>query len=344
MSGSGSVWLFNIKNRNWQQCRQGPPEMDVHGDHVGHPFHGLSDRISYLSETMTEGDVAIIRESTVGIRELWEIVDVAPVTDQSHHRWVTEEGNSEPYDTFVYCRRIQTFEPRIKETNHRITGQDFARFNKGANVLKPEYVSKFFEAIRADGDLNQQTKRRLDVAEAALTSADNSTRSAGNNPQSSHGASEFSDSAELTKPSTENTTGQVGSSGGKSEQISERFRRDILSLYENTCLLSDIRGSPFLTVAHVVPRSDDSELVEHPDNVLVLCRDLHAAFDDFLFTFDTDLRLRVDPDFEPEDEFLKRTLTSRDGEQIKLPQPNGIEVTIDKEFLRRRNEKIAWLS
>lgn len=52
---------------------------------------------------------------------------------------------------------------------------------------------------------------------------------------------------------------------------------------------------PFLEVAHIVPRSEDASLVEHPDNVVLLCRDLHRAFDEHLFTFDIDLRLRVAP-------------------------------------------------
>ena len=344
MTDAGSVWLFNIQPRNWEQCRDGPPQIDIHGEHVGHPFHGLSETISYLGKDMVEGVIAFVRRTEHGIEGLWEIKETAPVLDQSNHRWISTEGETESYDTYVYCRRIQAFDPPIKSTNHRIIGRDFARFNRGANILTEEYTKKFFEAIRADGALEERTRRRLDVIEAALSSTDSpETREDEGKLVSGTAGSGSSTDRSFTKPSTESTTGQVGSSGGDSLQISKSFRRDILTLYNNTCLLSDIRGSPFVTVAHVIPRSEAPELVEHPDNVLVLCRDLHAAFDAHLFTFDADLRLRVDPAFEPEDEFLKRTLTSRNGEKIEFPEPNGIDVTIDKEFLRSRNEKISWL-
>lgn len=334
----GSVWLFNLQSHNWAACRDGPPDLPIHGDHVGHPFHGLAGTTAHHADDMEEGELAIVRQSGEGIEELWTIKETSPVRDQSHHDWITETGQPATYDEFIYCRRLVRFDPPIKSTNYQVKGTDFASFNKGANELSDEHAKMFLSVLINNAPLTSATQRRLEVSKKTLDESDDMASETGTPSGTGAGSGTSSSRKRVTKPGTEDTTGQPGSSGGNAPQISTRFRNDILQLYQNKCLLSEFRGSPFLTISHVVPRAADYDLVEHPDNVVVLCWDLHAAFDADLFTFDSDHRIRVDPNFDPKEPFLKRTITSREGEKVNFPN----EMTIDPEFLHRRNETIDW--
>lgn len=335
---NGSVWLFNLQSHNWAACRDGPPDLPVHGEHVGHPFHGLAGTTAHHANDMEEGELAIVRQSGEGIEELWTIKETTQVQDQRHHNWVTEDGQPATYDEFIYCRRLTRFDPPVKSTSYQVKGTDFASFNKGANELSDDHARMFLDVLIENAPLDSATQRRLEVVKKTIEDSDDIISETGPSSDTDNVSDGSSSRGEGAKPGTEDTTGQPGSSGGNAPQISNQFRRDILQLYQNKCLLSEFRGSPFLTVSHVVPRAADYDLVEHPDNVIVLCWDLHAAFDDDLFTLDSDLRIQVAPEFEPVEPFLQRTIVSREGEKVKFPS----EMTVEPEFLERRNKNIEW--
>lgn len=120
--------------------------------------------------------------------------------------------------------------------------------------------------------------------------------------------------------------------------VSNSFRERAFDLYDHTCILTDIRESPLVTLSHVVPRSEAIEYAEDISNVVLLNWTHHMAFDSGLFTFDKDLHLWVHPQFEPSDSWLQATLHDRHGTQIELPE--GAELSPQR--IEERNDSLEW--
>lgn len=120
--------------------------------------------------------------------------------------------------------------------------------------------------------------------------------------------------------------------------VSPSFRKRVFDLYQDRCILTEMEGSPLVTLPHIVPRSDAIEYAEDITNVVLLNWAHHVAFDSGLFTIDPDLRLWVNPAFETEDPHLLQTLHDRHGTQIDLPV--GAELSTER--IRQRNENLDW--
>lgn len=63
-----------------------------------------------------------------------------------------------------------------------------------------------------------------------------------------------------------------------------KFRRTLLSLYHNTCAISDCDAESALEAAHIVPYL--GEATNHPSNGILLRADLHTLFDSGLIGID----------------------------------------------------------
>ncbi|MDY6774842.1 MAG: HNH endonuclease [Halobacteria archaeon] len=116
------------------------------------------------------------------------------------------------------------------------------------------------------------------------------------------------------------------------------FRPLVLRLYYNQCLITSVDDPRLLEVSHVLSWSDYPEYRHEVENVMVLNKIHHAAFDSGIFTLSQDYRLHVSPDFETESTFLRRTLLEKEGDKIELPE----EVRIKPEFLERHNQDLDW--
>ena len=320
---SVSVWLFNIKPNNWRACVDGPPNLPIHGSHVNHPYHGLSARTAWKADRMVDGETALVRQSGEGVMGIWEIKEISPIESQSEHNW---EGG---FDRFIYCQELhREFAKPLEESF--VTGQDFARFNAGANQLSDEDAILFIENTLEHPELSQEACMQLEDDLNTIKSA----------------SSAMSSSSSSSPSSTPLATTTSDNSGIRQErkqvriEVTEAFRNRTLERYNQSCLLTDIRGSPFVTLAHILPRAEYENIAEHPENVLILNWLHHRAFDAELFTFDEDLRIRVHPEFSPENDFLKRTLASRDGDEVQLPP----QARLKKDFITERNEEISWFT
>lgn len=137
---------------------------------------------------------------------------------------------------------------------------------------------------------------------------------------------------------TSDTSGQTYETQSSVVTVSEQFRTSIFEQYDGRCLLTKIDHPSLVTLAHVLPRSEYVEYAEDPRNVFVLNWTHHMAFDAGLFTFDSEYRLRVKPDFKPTDHCLRRTLLERDGDQIRFPA----DATLAVEYLDERNQQLDW--
>lgn len=116
-------------------------------------------------------------------------------------------------------------------------------------------------------------------------------------------------------------------------------RIEALQRYDKTCLLTDIDLPELLDAAHVIPRAERPSEVRNPENVFVLNKLHHEAFDRNLFTIDTDYRLRVNPALSTDSELLDDSLVASDGERVEFPE----SASLDRDLLAERNAEMAWV-
>lgn len=137
------------------------------------------------------------------------------------------------------------------------------------------------------------------------------------------------------------TSGTRVSRSGDRVEISEPFKREVRTRFDNKCALTGIEGGEYsylLTVSHILSRADREDIAEDHGNVVLLNRTHHFAFDNGLWTFDTDGRVWVNPEYNPSSEFMQRSLIDKSGKVI--PQLRDAEINPD--YLREHNDSLDW--
>lgn len=167
-----------------------------------------------------------------------------------------------------------------------------------------------------------------------------------NNPESrvnehpERGAWEFGDSGAVEPTEVTRTETTEYETTTTTRSVSPQLRSAVLNAYDESCLLSDVDHPRLLDVAHILPWSEYPDHRQSPENVMVLSKLHHAAFDAHLFTIDEDFQLRSHPEFTTGSEFLRKTLLEREGERIELPR----SAEVASENLKEHNQRIDWLS
>lgn len=121
--------------------------------------------------------------------------------------------------------------------------------------------------------------------------------------------------------------------------VDPEFRATVLSRHDGTCPVSHVDHPALLDVAHVLPWSEYPDHRADLGNVLPLSKTHHAAFDQELFTIDSNYRIRVNPEFDTQSDILQRTIIEQAGEQVPFGE-TGPEPT----YLQEYNQKLAWLA
>lgn len=163
-------------------------------------------------------------------------------------------------------------------------------------------------------------------------------RTNGRSHITSQGQEVIGEAVSAGQPRSSDTSGRTYDTQSSQVAVSQEFRDLVFDQYNGQCLMTEIDHPTLLTLAHVLPRSDYVEYAEDPTNAFVLNWTHHMAFDAGLFTFDADLRLRVNPDFTPRDPWLRQTLLDCDGDEIQLP-PNA---EIASSHIKERNQLLDW--
>lgn len=138
--------------------------------------------------------------------------------------------------------------------------------------------------------------------------------------------------AEESEPLLEKEPAEPTESAGPSESLSHTkirrhqsfFRRTILATYQNRCCVTGNPVPDLLRASHIIPWSQLEELRLKPTNGPCLSATFDAAFDRGLISFDDDYRLLIGSrisEFLPNEE-LEKTLTSREGQPLTLPEKN----------------------
>ena len=124
-------------------------------------------------------------------------------------------------------------------------------------------------------------------------------------------------------------------------EISKSFKDEVRSRFDNKCALTGIEGGEYsylLTVSHILDRADREDIAEDHGNVVLLNRTHHFAFDNELWTFDTNGRVWVNPDYSPSSDIMRESLIERDGEVV----PQLRDAAIDPEYLGAHNSSLSW--
>ena len=128
----------------------------------------------------------------------------------------------------------------------------------------------------------------------------------------------------LTTQAPEPKGPSEGLSLTKTRRHQSFFRRTILATYQSRCCVTGNPVPDLLRASHIIPWSQSEELRLKPTNGLCLSATFDAAFDRGLISFDDDYRLLIGSrisEFLPNEE-LERTLISRKGQPLTLPEKN----------------------
>ena len=100
------------------------------------------------------------------------------------------------------------------------------------------------------------------------------------------------------------------------------FRKAVLGSYQNRCGITGLSEPSLLRASHIIPWSESEEYRLNPSNGLCLSGTYDLAFDQFLITFDDDLRLVIGQhlkDSKPNKE-LTRAFLQKEGSSLMLPE------------------------
>lgn len=121
-------------------------------------------------------------------------------------------------------------------------------------------------------------------------------------------------------------------------RVSDAFKERVYNRFESRCVVTEISHRSLLTVSHVLDRADYPDIAEDPTNALLLNWTHHFAFDAELWTLDEAGRLWVNPEYQPDDDWMHESLRARHGERL----PRLREAGVADEYLATRNEALDW--
>lgn len=119
----------------------------------------------------------------------------------------------------------------------------------------------------------------------------------------------------------------------------QSVRVEALKRYNKACLLTGIDHAKLLDAAHILPRNKRPDIGRDPENVLVLNKLHHAAFDNNLFTVTPDHTIHVNPTISTQNSMLDELLLQKDGTTLTIPQT----ASINPEYLTERNSQFSWV-
>jgi hypothetical protein len=151
----------------------------------------------------------------------------------------------------------------------------------------------------------------------------------------------LSDAEESEEPTVQDQavakTGEA-STERKSRRGQHDFRQLVRDRYGDTCLLCDVSDPGLLQAGHILDWSEYEDSRGDPANGILLCYTHHRAFDLGLFTISPEYEIAVRPEYNPESEFLRRTLLEKEGTILDFPTEGP-----DTEYLAKHNENgVYW--
>ena len=98
------------------------------------------------------------------------------------------------------------------------------------------------------------------------------------------------------------------------------FRNAVLTAYNNRCCITGLEIPSLLVAGHIIPWSKDKRNRLNPQNGLALTNIHEKAFDAGIITIDTDMTVKVAPNFtELDNSFFAKAFTQYQGAEILMP-------------------------
>lgn len=257
---------------------------------------------------------------------LWEIAETRPVQSQRHHDW------DEEYAYFVYCRPfVREFNRPIDDTEF-VDGQEYVRFNAGANELDEQYIRRFISNMLKRREFPESVTKRLGQAleQAGGTPPEDGPDASSNGKSETLASSEQRDENESVAdlPTPDRTTTQV-SRIIRNTELAQQFKEQ----YDYTCQVCNERrrrgpSAGYAEAHHLHPLGADDPGPDAEGNILVLCPDHHADFDYGMIEVDPET-LEIQHAYE--DTISGRTLTLH------------ADHNLNRRFLEHHNGKISQI-
>ena len=115
------------------------------------------------------------------------------------------------------------------------------------------------------------------------------------------------------------------------------FRENAIRNFDGRCCISGMLDKKLLVASHIVPWAEDKTIRLDPSNGLLLYAEYDRLFDQYYFTVEDDLRIRVVPWFKECGKPVRDTLGRIDGRIIR----DGILKPINREYLKRHRDKFT---
>lgn len=123
----------------------------------------------------------------------------------------------------------------------------------------------------------------------------------------------------------------------QARSVDPEFRDTVLAQYNSTCPISGVDHSSLLDVAHILSWSSYPEHRANLGNVLPMSKIHHAAFDQNIFTIDSNFQIKVNPEFQTESKVLRQTILEKHGSEIATQHE-----ILDPELLSEHNHSLEW--
>lgn len=297
------TWVFNIRQHHIQHNFDGPKDAGIHGEaNIGQPWFG---KTGTAQPDLREDDLIIVRRTTrggndpAGVVGLWRFHDCRPVEAPDEIPWTDKE-----YDWIIYCRPIQRrITPAFTE-NWNALSFSYRQFQSEVISLAPSQAYEYLRALLDHDSLSTEARQMIMQRYQLDATIDANSESV----------------SEAASPSTE--------SRRRTTEVDRRIRdetlvRELKELYDDTCQVCGDRrlqgvAAGYSEVHHIKPLGRPHDGPDEKSNMLVLCPNHHADFDNgvivaaprthelsHLYDDSVSETLSVDEGHHPDDKYLQ---------------------------------------
>lgn len=272
------VWVFNIRQHHISHNFSGPDDASVHGEsNVGQPWFGKSGE---SRPEMDGGDIVLVRRTSrggdlpSGVVGLWKYSSTRPLDSLDHIPW-----EDKAYRWVIYCRPIQRrIEPAYTEEWNELPFS-YRQFQSEVISLSPYDAFVYLRELLHHGHLFNEARRAIEQRYQI----------------------ESGIGTNLGEAATSNATEpQLKTTEIDRRLRNERLARELKGVYDDKCQVCGDRRSQgndkaYSEVHHIKPLGRPHTGPDDKSNMLVLCPNHHADFDNGVIIVHPDSKELVHP-------------------------------------------------
>lgn len=161
-----NFWVLNTNPNHWEICLNGPKNREIHGDNVGHPWHGLPEnsRPRRPPYDLNPGDVFLVRQTQKegaksGVKAVWVYHSSSKVKSQENvpKEWRRHEKGLRNYQWFIYCRESTRELKSIYKENWGELEINHVKFTGTIIRLSDKEKRRYIKELLNHGGLEKET-------------------------------------------------------------------------------------------------------------------------------------------------------------------------------------------